>query len=455
MKLTLLSLFVSAWLASAVVAEDSIRVKSNGSWCWFQGERAVVVDQKLIFTTVSSGDRGGWNSGDLVATSLDLNSKVIKHHLLHAKFQSDDHDVAGLCVLPDNRVLAVYGKHGNDALQRSRITVKPGDISHWTGESTFDIGVGYTYSNVYSLSSENHRIHNFHRGKGFNPNSTVSSDLGVSWQYGFRLLEWTRDDIRDDPRHTGIDGSRPYVRYASRGIDTIHFFLSDDHPRAYDNSVYHGYYRNGKIFSSDGTELSSTSHDGRSSLKPNDFREVFAGNQEQVAWPCDIRLDENDQPRVVFSVQTGDGANRQSRSQGGSDHRYYFGQWKDSQWLVHPMAHAGSRLYAGEDDYTGLAALDPQDRSRVVISTNADPITGSPLISSADNQRHWELFDGKTDDGGSTWQWTALTKDSRSDNLRPVIPRWDSDRRVLLWAKGKLSSYTKYQLDIQARIDKR
>jgi hypothetical protein len=43
-------------------------------------------------------------------------------------------------------------------------------------------------------------------------------------------------------------------------------------------------------------------------------------------------------------------------------------------------------------------ALDPNDPDQVVISTNADPGTGQPLISQSDEQRHWELFDGRTSD---------------------------------------------------------
>ncbi|MCA9139486.1 MAG: BNR-4 repeat-containing protein [Planctomycetales bacterium] len=455
MKNVLLLLTVLVCLVTKAVAGQPVLVKSNGGWCWFQGERAVVVGQQVIFTSISSGQRDGWNSGDLVVTSIDITSSAVHHHLLSGEFQSDDHDVAGLCVLPDNRILAVYGKHNSDAYQRSRLTLKPGDITRWTDESKFDVGAGYTYANVFSLSAEDHRIYNFHRGRGFNPNCTVSSDLGVSWSYGFRLLEWTREDIKDDPRYTGLDGSRPYLRYASRGVDTIHFFLSDDHPRAYDNSVYHGYYRNGKIYASDGTELATPGSDGRSDLKPHDFTEIFTGNADHVAWPCDICVDENERPRVVFSVQVGDAANRTLRSKGGADHRYYFGRWTGWRWDVYPIAHAGTKLYAGEDDYTGLAALDPQDDDRMVISTNADPVTGSPLISSADNQRHWELFEGNTSDGGKSWRWTAITANSTADNLRPIIPKWDSDHRVLLWAKGKLSSYTDYDLDIYAQIDKR
>jgi hypothetical protein len=112
------------------------------------------------------------------------------------------------------------------------------------------------------------------------------------------------------------------------------------------------------------------------------------------------------------------------------------------------MARAGTKLYTGEDDYTGLAALDPHDPDTVFISTNADPATGAPLVSAADGHRHWEIFSGVTRDGGATWSWAPITRDSTQDNLRPVIPQWPGGSRIVLWARGDLKSYTDYRLDI-------
>jgi hypothetical protein len=305
------------------------------------------------------------------------------------------------------------------------------------------------------LPAENDRIYNFHRGRGFNPNCTISDDGGASWRYGWRLLEWTRDDLANDPRYTGLDGRRPYVRYASNGRGAIHFLLTDDHPRAYDNSIYHGYYKGGKLHVSDGRELASPTNDGSSPLKPHDFTELFRGDADHVAWTSDIRVDRTGYPYVAFSVQVDGAETRSVRATGGLDHRYYYGRWDGGQWNVHPMAYAGTKLYAGEDDYTGLVALDPDDPTTVVISTNADPKTGLPLVSSVDGQRHWELFQGSTADGGVTWRWIPLTSNSSEDQLRPVIPSWPEGPRVILWARGTLESYRDYHLDIVALVQAR
>lgn len=134
----------------------------------------------------------------------------------------------------------------------------------------------------------------------------------------------------------------------------------------------------------------------------------------------------------MFSVQK-DGRGL-PRGQGGMDHRFHYGRWDGSTWRVHEMAYAGVRLYPGEDDYTGLAALDPGDPRVVYISTDAHP--GAPLISSGDGQRHHELFRGRTRDLGKTWSWDALTADSTVDNLRPIVPKWNDPRTALVWMRG-------------------
>ena len=90
-----------------------------------------------------------------------------------------------------------------------------------------------------------------------------------------------------------------------------------------------------------------------------------------------------------------------------------------------------------------------------MISTDVHPATDAPLVSAADGQQHHELFEGITTDGGATWHWTTITADSTADNLRPIIPIWDSDQRALLWLRGIYTKYTDYDLDVVAMITER
>ena len=132
--------------------------------------------------------------------------------------------------------------------------------------------------------------------------------------------------------------------------------------------------------------------------------------------------------------------------QAGEDHRYRYARWTGKAWECEEIAYAGSKLYPGEDDYTGNVALDPHDPAIVYISTNADPVTGKALISRADGQRHWEIFKGRRRAAG--WTWTRVTRDSSMDNIRPIVPIWPGKQFALLWLRGKMRAYTDYAFEI-------
>jgi hypothetical protein len=154
-------------------------------------------------------------------------------------------------------------------------------------------------------------------------------------------------------------------------------------------------------------------------------------------------------PVAVYSVQVGSAG--LPTGQGGEDIRYRYARWDGSSWQDHVLAYGGSKLYSGEDDYSGLGSIDPTDPNVVFISTDANPSTGKPLISAADGARHHEIFRGTTGDAGQTWQWAAVTKDSALDNLRPIVPVPSAGgRRALLWLRGTYTSYTSYKQELVA-----
>ena len=67
-------------------------------------------------------------------------------------------------------------------------------------------------------------------------------------------------------------------------------------------------------------------------------------------------------------------------------------------------------------------------------------------MSTADGQRHRELFRGRPTPDGGGWNWTPITENSREDQLRPIIP--PGQPRVLLWLRGHLRTYTDYDLEV-------
>ncbi|HMH82316.1 MAG TPA: BNR-4 repeat-containing protein [Gemmatimonadales bacterium] len=425
----------AADLPTNYVAGKLIQLNDNGAWSWFMDERAIVDDGKLIVGSVRAvgdyrNDRASdW--GNVEVSVCDLASGATQRTVLHRHLQQDDHDNPAFLALPDGRYLAVYTQHGVEQRIYYRFS-EPRNPLAWGPASVFDTpgnpaaplrGNNVTYSNLFRLSSG--RIMNFFRGVDLDPNYMYSDDTGRTWRYGGRLAH-------------GKDGYSPYLKYAFDGMNTIHFVMTEDHPRNYDNSLYHGFVRDGVVYLSDGTRRGKLGETTDVEVNAWDLTKVFQGDPDNVAWMSDLELDRAQRPYVIFTVQK-DGRGL-PRGQGGMDHRFDYGRWDGSQWRVHEIAYAGTRLYPGEDDYTGLAALDPNDPDVVYISTDADPVTGKPLVSTADNLRHHELFRGRTPDGGATWNWEPITANSTVDNLRPVVPKWKDSRTALVWMRGTYKS---------------
>jgi hypothetical protein len=414
------------------VAGKLIELNDNGAWSWFMDERAIVHDGKLVVGSVRAVNtfnrgRSDANWGNVELAVHDIKAGTTERVILHPHFEQDDHDGPGLMALPDGRILAVYTRHGVERKVFRRIS-GPNDPTAWGPIAEFETpgrdarnfsGDNVTYSNLFRLSSG--RILNIHRGFGYDPNWMYSDDDGQTWTYGGRIM-------------SGRDGYGPYFKYAFDGRDTIHIVATEDHPRNFDNSLYHGYLRDGQIHHTDGRPIGKLSESTETSIRSWDLTKVFQGDPDNVAWMADVELDKDGRPYVAFSVQK-DGRGLPAR-QGGTDHRFHYARWDGAKWHQHEIAYAGTRLYPYEDDYTGLVALDPNDRNVLYISTDAHPKTGEPLVSSANNQRHHEIFRGTTADGGATWQWEPITANSTMDNLRPIIPKWNDRRTALVWMRG-------------------
>jgi len=233
------------------------------------------------------------------------------------------------------------------------------------------------------------------------------------------------------------------VIYTDNGHDTIHMSYTEGHPRNYNNSIYHIYYRDGMLHQSDGAEITSL-EEGLE--MPEEGTLVYEGSADSVHWTTDLVLDDDEFPRMVFSTKRND--TELGQVEDGNDQRYHYARWDGGQWHVHEIAYAGTSLYPGEYEYTGLAAIDPRNPDVVYISADADPVTNEPLISEATGNRQYELFRGETTDGGETWQWNAITENSSADNLRPVAVQLSDNQTFLAWLHGEYRTYTDYTQEV-------
>jgi hypothetical protein len=430
-----------SWAANDV-AGNMILINDNGAWSWFEDERAIVdltagTAGKLLVSSVGSaaGTGGAPRNGDIDVATVDLASSAVTRFTLHESLEADDHDSAALWRRSDGRYLAVYARHGGDAITRYRISTNPGDSSSWQPLQTFTNAGGTTYSNVNYMSAENGgsgKLYNIARTVDLDPHVSTSNDQGQTWTASVgRLLNWPTPT--GDPKWTGSDGSRPYLKYASNGVDEIHFITSTDHPRGYDNSIYAGVIKNGKVYNSLGVEVDANLFDGNA-MPPTAYTTVFNTDMSPLsyAWTTDLALDSQSRPYTLFTARNGTNT---------SDHRFLYGRFDGTQWNVHEIARAGGFLYSPENDYTGLGALDPSNPDRLFISTKIDPRTQVTMA-------HYEIFEGNTSDGGANWSWEPITFNSTMDNLRPIVPKWDATHTALLWMRGTYSTYTSYNLDI-------
>ena len=415
----------------------------NGAWCWFQDER-VIVDAShsehpvLLFTSISASISDSTEQGDLDLHWYGLNDGRVGMVELYDRLGQDDHNVAALFQMENDQVMALFARHGSDNLAYMRLS-EPNDASQWGPKVVYEEEAGVTYSNLLTAGEgASKRLFNFARTRGWNPNFTVFDKDSNAWLYGGRLLK---------------SEGRPYMKYYGNADGSkIHVVATDQHPRDFDNSIYHGIMDGQALYDSYGNVLDSDLSD-QDAVQPKALTEVFKGDADNVAWMADVAVDENDQPVIAFSVQK-DGRDLPPK-QGGLDHRYHLARLTDAGWKQAEIAYAGERLYSFEDDYTGLVAIDPQDVNHVVISTNAHPLTGDPLMSSADQKRHYELFEGVSTDDGGTFSWTPLTSNSLEDNIRPIIPSWDAPQRVVLWLRGTYSSYTDFDTQVVGVIQSR
>lgn len=417
-------------------APTPISFSSDGAWCWFQDERAIIHDGKLILGAVAAGTHDPERRGNIEVVTYDLDTGHTVRSVLHARLQRDDHDSPAFVVLGDGRILAMYCKHGNENRIYYRITQGPGDVTQWQAEQTYRPSERsrVTYTNLLRLADENSgrgRLYNFYRGYDgkSKPSRMISDDEGQTWGAGGLLI-----DFAGSRRH------RPYVKYSSNGSDTIHFLFTEGHPNEFDNSLYHAFYRGGVMHRSDGTLIRKLE---KGPIRPLEATRIFRGDPNHVAWCSDIHLDGQGRPVAVYSVQKDADGQPFAGPQNGQDLRYRYARWDGTRWHDHALAYAGTRLYPGEDDYTGNICLDPDDPNVVYLSTNVDPYTGGSPASG-----HYEIYRGQTSDLGSTWTFAAITWDSSLDNIRPIVPHWDGDNTALLWLRGTYRRYTDYDLDI-------
>jgi len=405
--------FVSAgaWLSltaflAAAPGEKVGELTPDGAWCWFADPRAVYHEGRKKCTYV------GWvnRAGDVRVAAIDAAGQTVAA-TLHEKFQRDDHANPAILVRPDGRLMVFYSAHGGRDMC-CRVSEWPEDVSAWGPERTIGVNTegrsGYTYPSPFILSREPGRIYLFWRGADWKPNFATSED-GETWSPARTLIAG---------RASG--GNRPYTKYCSNGVDTIHCIFTDGHPRNEPaNSVYYAALRGGALWRADGTKIKDVT---AGPLVFDEADKVYDGAAGGArAWIWDLALDASGRPVVAFSTIPDP-----------ADHRYHYARWDGKAWVGREITPAGKYIDGPQEpQYSGGMSLDPNAPATVYLSRE---------IAGVHEIQKWT-----TSDGGATWTSRPVTEGSAKGNFRPYVPRGPRGNVETFWMHGDYPSYTTYE----------
>jgi autotransporter-associated beta strand protein len=433
----LFSLSLSAQTNFATLAGD-------GAWTWFNDPRALFHNGVLYFGYDRDAD------GSTVLSTLNLQSGVVSNLWTGSLTLVDDHYESGLLVKEDGTMLAIYSRHENDQFFMYRLSTgtNPVTASAWGAEQANNTGAnvstGMTYSNPFQLAGENGRVYNFARYLNYNPNVFTSTNGGATWSTPAILIQ------------TGTGSTRPYVKYCSDYNQRIDFLYTDAHPDNYTNSLYHMYYQGGAFYQTDGTFLKAYTnlpilHDlGERGTVIYQYSDAAQSDPNQWiptarAWCWEIAYQTNDAPVCVFQVKVD---NVTGTNWYDARIYYYYASWTGTTWQKQFIAQAGRPLYDGQPDYGGGICIDPLNTGTIYISTDAANPFDLTTTTNVPLGANYQIWEGVTTNGGSTFSWQPITGSSTVDNLRPYIPRRFGGEPCVLWFRGTYTSYTSFDTEI-------
>jgi hypothetical protein len=450
--------------AAASTALRNAELTSDGAWSWYQDPRAVHYVGRFDRTYIGAVD----SVGDVEVMSQDAGTAVTHKTILHPALQADDHAAPAIEILPSGTVVVFYSAHVGSKMY-FRVSSNPEDITSFGPEQTMPENTGaggFTYANPFYLSSTG-RTYLFFRGSDFRPAMTWTTDF----------VHWAPAQVVIDPLPSGlVTSTRPYVKYATNGVDTISMSFTDGHPRdVTDNSIYSLTFKNGVLYAPNGdalnvldtsypagaaaaadgvatgafdvhwTDASNPSFCNPTGTAPlststctklfNDGALVYSdlghSNPAGEAWTISAAMDSSGNPVAVFATYAD--LNNQE---------YWYAHWTGSAWITTPFADAGGTIspISAETEYIGGADIVQSNPSTVYISREINP-----------GQNNWEIEQWNTADGGHTFTHTEVTTNSVMKNARPVVPWGPPGDIKVLWMSGTYTMWEGNSFHMQIR----
>lgn len=379
--------------------EDHLSFSDDGAWCWFSDPRAV------YYQGNHSRTYSGWvdSKGSIVVGYYDHDSMTIETAVIDPELQIDDHNNPSLFFDPEGKLMVFYSLHSSKSPMRLARAKHAENITEWEpvqklaiNDTTEFPGASntYTYTNICQLSMENNLLYLFWRGVDFKPNYSTSSDNGLSWEPGGILIL---------PERT-YSNRRPYLKMSSNHKDVMHFAFTDGHPnKEPTNSIYYAQYKNGQLVKANGGKIKEWTE---LPLDPAQSDVVYDANPTgEKAWIWDVTGNAQDEPVIVYS-----------RFPNDSTHVYYYAFRKDGQWNNIKLVNSGKWFpetplgeIEREPNYSGGVILNHHDPSMIYLSREINGV--------------FEIEQWKTEDQGENWKVTAITANSKFNNIRPFVAR--------------------------------
>jgi len=378
------------------------RALGDGGWSWFGDPRAIFHAGRYRRTYV------GWVSrdGELTVASFDHVSRHVERFVLRSGLGVDDHGSPGMLMGPDGLLTVYYGGPRRATMHYRRAN-NPEDVTSWGPERTLPTNtrgdLGYTYPNPIHLSAER-RTYLFWRGGQWWP-AFSRRPTGGKWSQARTILR--------------IPGQRPYLKFHSDGVRTIHIAYTEGNPGSFVNSVYYLRFEGDAFYRADGGRVARLAD---LPLAPSAGDRVYDARPGGVrAWVWDIAARRDGRPVIVYVLLP----------DGSSDCTYMFAEWTSGAWERHRIVDAGARL----GHYAPGISFDHENPNVVVLSRKV----GDRCVV-----ERW-----RTADRGATWHHRRIDTGSlEGDSLRPIAPRGSVVERDVVWMQGRYLGFTDYRTDI-------
>lgn len=398
-------------MALPAAAHAKNRSLTDGAWSYFGDPRAVYAKGSTYLGWITSG--GHEQIGRL--DSKGHFSKVTIDFMGH-----DDHNNPSLYMRTDGRLVAFYTAHTATYIPRSRvhkmfyrIASKPYSISSWGSIHTISANTppapgngdrGFTYPNPVRMGN---RVWLFWRGGSWWPTMSYTSDF----------VHWSK------PRNvvSATPGQRPYTKVAGDG-STAYLAFTEAHPGRVKTSIYFlKITAGGRVLSASGRQLGTIDHPV--SYKAAD-RIYHYRSDHGRSWIMDVAVGTDGNPVVVYF-----------RRDPNIGDQYHYARWNGDRWVDRPIVAAGGTPLHKSSFYQSGATLDHEDPTTVYLSRKRT------------SNGHFEVEIWTTPDEGRTWGTVEVTKNSPSNNWRPVSPR-GSDGYKVFFFQGSYLNFRNYNTDV-------